>query len=119
MVDEAQVAVAASLPRVRDPQFREVYSNVSLTMLGGFDITLLFQKQTEIAPGQSVVMDQVAVILAPQHFKALIRSLNETLTAYEKVFGALTIPDADTAPRKSAEEIEKIVRGARDRAQKR
>jgi Protein of unknown function (DUF3467) len=117
VVEDAKVTIIAQLPRVRDPLYREVYSNVSTTMLGTFDVTLLFQKQTEVAPGQPVAMDQVAVILAPQHFKALVRSLNETLAAYEAVYGTLTIPDQDTAPRKSATDIEKVIRSAREQAQ--
>jgi hypothetical protein len=117
VVEDAKVTIIAQLPRVRDPLYREVYSNVSTTMLGTFDVTLLFQKQTEVAPGQPVAMDQVAVVLAPQHFKALVRSLNETLAAYEAVYGTLTIPDQDTAPRKSATDIEKVIRSAREQAQ--
>lgn len=117
MVEDPNVVVSTQLPRARDPLYREVYSNLSLTMLGTFDVTMLFQKQSEIAPGQPVALDQVAVVMAPQHFKALLRSLNETLAAYEAVYGALTIPDQDTAPRKSAADIEKAVRSAREQAQ--
>jgi hypothetical protein len=43
-------------------------------------------------------VDHASVTVSPQHFKALVRSLNVTLQAYENVFGALQIPDADTAP---------------------
>ena len=33
-------ATIGGLPRIRDPQFREVYSNASFTGLSPFDITL-------------------------------------------------------------------------------
>jgi hypothetical protein len=44
--------------------------------------------------------------MSPQHFKALCRSLNVTLEAYEKVFGKLQIPEVDTAPSAPLEQIE-------------
>ncbi len=116
MVEPAQVVATAQLPRGRDPQFREVYANMSMATLGAYDITLLFQKQSEINPGQMFAVDQVAVVLAPQHFKALVRSLNETLAAYETVYGTLTIPDAETAPQRTAEEIATVIKAAREKA---
>jgi hypothetical protein len=109
--------IAAQLPRGRDAQFREVYSNMSLTQLGPFDITLTFQKASEAVPGQLAAIDQVAVVLAPQHFKALVRSLNETLQAYETIYGALTIPDADTSPQRNAAEIVEMVKTLKEKAQ--
>src|ERR1039458_5194095 len=97
--------VFSQLPRGRDPQYREVYSNSSMTQLGPFDISLIFQKGSEIAPGHSALMDQVCVIFSHQQFKALVRSLTETLIGYEAAFGELTIPDTDIAPNRSAAEI--------------
>jgi Protein of unknown function (DUF3467) len=114
MADDPKVTVVTQLPRARDPLYRELYSNSSVTMLGTFDITVLFQRQSELNPGQPVALDQVAVVFAPQHFKALVRSLNETLTAYEAVYGVLAIPDQDTAPRNNASDIEKVIRSARE-----
>jgi Protein of unknown function (DUF3467) len=108
--------VAAQLPRARDAQFREVYANMSQTQLGPFDITLLFQKGMEITPGQMAAVDQVAVVLAPQHFKALVRSLTETLSAYETVFGILQIPETDITPQKNAAEITKAIEDLRAKA---
>jgi hypothetical protein len=78
---------------------------MSLVNLNPFDITIIFQKVSEVVPGQAGVIDQVSVTFSPQHFKAVVKSLNETLQAYEASFGALSISDADTAPMKSAAEI--------------
>jgi hypothetical protein len=47
--------------------------------------------------------------MSPQHFKGFCRSVNETLKAYEKVFGTLTIPDSETKPMTEAAEIEKMI----------
>jgi hypothetical protein len=110
------VAIAAtlSLPRGRDPLYREVYSNVSTTQMGPFDVTLLLQKQSEIAPGQMGIIDHVSVTFSPQHFKALVRSLNETLKGYEESFGELKIPDVDIAPQRTSKEIVDLVRAGRE-----
>jgi Protein of unknown function (DUF3467) len=114
MIDKTKAIINANLPRIRDPLYREIYSNVSLTMLGAFDVTLVLQKQSEISPGQPAILDQIAVVFSPQHFKGLVRSLNETLTAYEAVFGALTIPDTETTPPNNALDIERAIRSARE-----
>jgi hypothetical protein len=86
---------------------------MSQTMVGAFDITLLFKKGSEIAPQQMGATDQVSVTLAPGHFKAFVRSVNETLKAYESVYGVLTIPDADINPLKNAEQIAELIEGQR------
>ena len=64
--------------------------------------------------GQTVQVDQVSVTMSPQHFKALVKSLNETLTAFEHTFGALTIPDADIQPTFSASQIEEKIQIGRE-----
>jgi len=86
---------------------------MSLNHLGPFDMTIIFQKASEIVPGQMGVMDQVAVTFSPQHFKGLVKSLSETLQAYEASFGALTISDADTAPMRNAAEIVAMLQAAK------
>jgi hypothetical protein len=105
--------LTSSLSRVRDPQYREVYSNNSQTTLGAFDISITFQRLSEILPGQQAIVDQVFVTLSPQHFKGLVRSLNETLSAYETAFGKLNIQDTETIPQKSAIEIVETIDAAR------
>lgn len=110
-----QPTANAPIPRVRDPQFREVYANTCFTGLSPFDVTLTFAKTTDMA-GQALQVDQVSVTVSPQHFKALCRSLNQTMEAYEKVFGNLQIPDSDTAPTVSSEQIEKLIVQNRDKA---
>jgi hypothetical protein len=117
MADQAppQPTAPTVFPRVADPQFRDIYSNASFTGLSPFDITITFAKGTTVADHQ-VQVDQVAVIMSPQHFKGFVRSLTETLKAYESVFGSLSIPDADTKPLMDAAQIEKTIKDARLRA---
>jgi len=87
---------------------------VSATSLSPYDITVVFQKLSEIAPGQPAVVDQVAISFSPQQFKALVRSLTETIDGYEAAFGKLAIPDADTAPQRTSSEIAALVDTARE-----
>jgi hypothetical protein len=64
--------------------------------------------------GQKMLSDQVAVSLSPQHFKNVVLSMNETLKAYERVFGTLTIPESDVAPANTADQLEKMMVEARE-----
>jgi hypothetical protein len=79
-----------------------------------FDVTLVFQRMSEILPNQQGIVDQVSVSFSPQQFKALVRSLTETLTGYEEVFGALSIPDSATAPSRTASQIVELIQSIRD-----
>jgi hypothetical protein len=99
---------APAISRLRDPQFREIYTNASFTGLTPFDITITFSRASDFS-GQTVHLDQVAVTMSPQHFKGFCKSLNETMTAYESVFGALQIPDSDTRPLTDASQIEAMI----------
>jgi hypothetical protein len=83
--------------------------------MGPFDVTITFSRTTDLV-GQPMLLDQVAVSMSPQHFKNFCRAASQSLQAYENVFGPLQIPDADTAPGVTAEQLEKLIRDARDRA---
>ena len=108
-VQPSQQNANITAPRIRAPDYKEVYSNSSVNSLTPFDVTICFQRLSELAPGQVCVLDQVSVTMAPQHFKAVVRSMVEVLAAYEASFGRLEISDADTAPGKSASEISKMI----------
>jgi hypothetical protein len=81
-----------------------------------YDVTVFFTKGTDIGGGQNALVDQVAVIMSPQHFKQFCLSANESLKAYERVFGELTIPAADIEPATKAEKIESMLIDARAKA---
>jgi hypothetical protein len=67
--------------------------------------------------GQGVILvDQAAVTMSPQHFKNFVRSAIEALTAYENTFGVLQTPDEITAPGASAQQMEAMLKAARERA---
>jgi hypothetical protein len=83
--------------------------------MGPFDITLTFSKSGDFA-GQMMMVDLMSVALSPQHFKNFCQVANATLQAYEKVFGTLQIPDLDTSPGFTAEQLENMLREARNKA---
>jgi hypothetical protein len=83
--------------------------------LTAFDISIIFTKIGEMA-GQPVMVEQATVTVSPQHFKALLRSMEQTLTAFENVFGKLQIPDADTQSTTSAAQIQEQILQAKKRA---
>jgi hypothetical protein len=116
VVDPTQIQQISQLPRARDQNFQDVYANAALTQLGPYDISITFQKGMEIAPGQGALVDQVVVTVSPQHFKALVKSLVETLDAYEMLYGKLAIPDSETTPLKTAAEITTLIRTAKEGA---
>lgn len=118
MADEANIQPMANtgVPRLRDQQFREVYANGTFTGMTPYDITLFFTKATDIGGGQNALVDQVAVIMSPQHFKQFCRSVSKSLKAYETVFGELNIPEGDIEPATKAQKIESMLIEARAKA---
>jgi hypothetical protein len=52
--------------------------------------------------------------MSPQHFKAFAKSLIETLTAYERTFGVLNIPEADIQPVFTSSQLEAKIQEGRD-----
>jgi hypothetical protein len=113
----AEIAIPPGhILRLRDSQFRDIYANSTQTHLGPFDITIVFQKIGEISPGQPGSTDLISVAMSPQHFKAFVRSANETLEAYEATFGKLEIPEADIAAKRNAKEIQTLLESARQQA---
>ncbi|HEY1941423.1 MAG TPA: DUF3467 domain-containing protein [Roseiarcus sp.] len=106
----------AQMLRTRDQQFRELYANSSQTHVSPFDITLLFQKNSELVPGQMGATDLVSVTMSPQHFKAFVKSAAVTLEAYESTFGKLAISETDTTPLRTAAEVQSALETARTNA---
>ena len=103
-----------AIPRVRDPNYREIYSNNNLIGMGPFDLTITFQKISEVIPGQTGAIDMAAVSMSPQRFKAFVKAMAEVLSAYENSFGALSISEEDTKPMRTASEIEEVVKKNRE-----
>jgi hypothetical protein len=104
------------IPRIRDQQYRDVYANSHSMGIGPYDITITFQRMSEIIPGQPGFIDMIAIILSPQNFKGFVRAASEVLKAYENVFGPLAIPDQETTPTRSAIELEGMIKAARNAA---
>ena len=109
MSDKSNENAEPTILRVRDPQYREVYSNNVLVSMSAFDFNLTFSKNTEITPGQPGLVDQANVTMSPQQFKSLVRVLTDTLAAYEDNFGRLTIADSDIEPQLNKDDLSKFI----------
>jgi hypothetical protein len=79
-------------------------------------MSIIFQKASEVAPGQNGIIDLISVSMSPQQFKALIKAAQEAFVAYESVFGQISIPDLDITPTRDATQIEQVIRDVRKTA---
>jgi transcriptional regulator with XRE-family HTH domain len=96
--------------RLESTEYGSVSVETLLDVAKALDVALQVRFSNYVEMG---IADQVAVTFSPQHFKALVKSLSETLQAYEASFGALTISDADTAPIRNAAEILAMIQAAK------
>ena len=88
---------------LRAPNFRVAYSNTFRIRLGNQDVGIAFGYHTEI-PNQTIVQDEVEVVLTPQVFKILSLALPEVLGNLEKVCGEIAVPSETLEMLKSASE---------------
>jgi hypothetical protein len=59
--------------------------------------------------GQPVQVEKASVTMSPQHCKALIHSLTETLAGYEQVFGKLQLPEEYTKSLRNADQVAQLL----------
>ena len=98
MADVSPSTAPTGIPRIRDPQFRDIYSNIITGRMGPVDISLMFSRIVEIAPGQTAVSDQCEITLSPQQCLSMIKILTGTMDAYQQVFGKLNPPKSAITP---------------------
>jgi hypothetical protein len=92
---------------VRAPNFRAAYANTFRVRLGNNDVGIAFGYQTEI-PNQTVIQDEVEVVLTPAVFKFLSLALTGAVQNIEKVFGEIKLlPGMLDGLKVAAEEAEK------------
>lgn len=99
------VKIPAEPPHRRSEQYRDIYTNACQVRLGAYDMTFVFGQVGENPPGTFVIEDHASVTMSPQQMKALVRVMSETMEAYEKTFGELTIPEAATRPKFTADQL--------------
>lgn len=116
MAEQAPTVIAGQVPRIRDPQFREIYSNVTSGRIGPMDITIVFSRMVELAPGQPVIADQCEITMSPQQCLAVFNQLKQTIDGYQKVFGELTMPEDTVRSTLSSEQMSNLLNAAITRA---
>jgi hypothetical protein len=86
-----QVVTAGS----RSAEFKDIYSNVSRVSVSPWDFSVTFSLTKELIPNMPpVVEDQAVVRMSPSQFKTFTQSLLNTMTAWEEVFGTISMNNA-------------------------
>ena len=78
---------------VRSPVFLSAYSNATRMGHTLWDITVVFSSIEEGTNNQSpVLIDQAAIRMSPQHFKAFAQAAVRAVAAYERSCGPIVMP---------------------------
>ena len=78
----------------RDPAFLDTYANQLRMSVTTADFALIFGVNDDLAPGNVVVRDKVAVHLPPGVAKALLVQLQMAVEAYEEAIAPIPVPAA-------------------------
>jgi hypothetical protein len=94
-----------SIQGPKDENYRDVYINISRVAFTPWDIRIVAGQMVEGATiSEQQARDMVALVMAPQHAKALYAAWGDAIRQYETAFGQ--IPDLTesiqklTAPKK-------------------
>jgi hypothetical protein len=84
---------AKPLARIgRSKDFRVVYTNSFRFRASHADVAVCFSYQTELPGDQTILQDEVEVVLVPSTLKLLQMAINDNVEAIEKVLGTITLP---------------------------
>jgi len=78
--------------RVRDKEYRSVYSNFAQCGRTAWDIRLTFSELGEVEPDKPGIIDLMSVTMTPQLAKALISVLSAHVAMYERENGEVQMP---------------------------
>jgi hypothetical protein len=87
------------LPTVRSDKYTRIYANSCGLDINPWDFTFTFGEMKRDA-GAVIpkIEEQVAIIMSPQHAKALLGILATNLKEYEKAVGQINLPDTIIPP---------------------
>ena|ERR1700722_4813050 len=100
---------------INSPDFKEIYCNSTQTRLSQWDIGLLFGQMKQGKNNTAIHESHVAVTMSPQHFKAVVNSLNAMLNAWETQFGTINFKP-DFVQSSTEEQINKAIIDAQTKA---
>jgi len=78
--------------------------------MSAIDITLVFSRAIEIAPGQPAIADQCEITMSPQQCLAVYNAVKQTIDGYQSAFGALNIPEGNVASTLTASQISELLK---------
>lgn len=84
--------VEVELERLRDENYKTIYSNWVQAGRTPWDVALVFGNVREIQPGETAILELINVTLTPALAKALINTLAATVKEYERENGEIQIP---------------------------
>jgi hypothetical protein len=78
-------------PNLRSSDFHSVYSNSVKMRVTAWDITLVFQRVTEMPPGILALEDLTEITMTATQAKTLGMALTEAVKSYEETFGEIVL----------------------------
>ena len=75
----------------RSESFISVYANHTNSEVTPFDFKLIFGQLGSPNGGSIEVIQSVAIVMSPQHYKALFELLQKTIANYEKSHGKIPL----------------------------
>ena len=74
---------------IEDAELPVVYTNTARVWSSFFDFRIVFSEARQTGPAEVTTTAHVAVVMSPEHAKALAEALNKTIEQYEAQFGKL------------------------------
>jgi|SRR5271157_1208444 len=110
MADDATKAPDVSglfqIKRVLNPNRPVIYTNNAFVMMNQWDLQVSFALVHEVAIGEFGSVDEVTVIMTPEHALAFSKALQRTLDIYASTQGAIRIikpPEVPITPEKPSQ----------------
>jgi hypothetical protein len=107
MPNKSEAAAAQPLiPSFRSDKFTKVYANSANLEITPWDFKLVFGELIR-DKGEHKIEEIVAVVMSPQHAKALLNVMQNNVREYEKQVGEIKLPQALNAEPQNAAPVPK------------
>lgn len=100
--------LAATANTVRSPDYKDIYSNYVKIGVSPSDFNVIFSRMALGTNNQPIIEDLTTVRMSPQQFKALADNIVKTISAWESVFGNITITTRQQPKEKIEDGIKKL-----------
>jgi hypothetical protein len=84
------------LETIRTEKFSKIYTNSCQLEVSPWDFTFTFGELKRLGGSSTKVEEQMAVIMSPQHAKALLGILASNVSEYEKQVGEIKLPTTES-----------------------